>query len=103
MVRPLACFETAEPLLGRNGDPPGGEIALIFEDRLRRSGVEIAEGVDVHGGYGWSFVAVMEGARIWCLLQLSDEWLLITRPLRSAMDRLRGRSHTEQHARLCGV
>jgi len=85
-------------------DPfPGREVAAALAEGLMRAGLELAERVDEHDSYGWYFVArTPDGERVWCMLQASDDWLLITQPLQSLWRRLLGRAGShEAHRRVC--
>ena len=59
------------------------------------------EPVAPHGTYGWEFFAVHGGTRIWCLLQRSDAWLLITEPRRALVDRLHHSPFETDHRIVC--
>lgn len=84
------------------GEPPGRHLAQVFADGLAKTGCAILEDVAQHDAYGWSFV--VDGGhddRIWCMLQLSDNWLLIVKPGASPLRRLfRTRVNTAGHERV---
>jgi hypothetical protein len=56
--------------------------------------------VDLHSGYGWSFEVVDGPETIWCMLQFSEPWLLITEPQRRFVDWIRGRRYERLHERV---
>jgi hypothetical protein len=59
--------------------PPGQDLAEELLRRVEALGYSIVERVTQHEGYGWSFTVKTDDSQpIWCMLQLSDEWLLIT-------------------------
>src|SRR6266481_1529285 len=76
-----------------------------FADALAR-GAEghglLHEAVDQHDSYGWYFVAGTAEQRVWCMLQRSDQWLLITKPEVPFLKRLIGkRADTGSYRRVC--
>jgi len=107
MVRHFMTF-SAPGLQGTPDDalrelPPGRELAAALAEGVVRAGISLAEGVREHDSYGWYFVArTADGERIWCMLQASDDWLLITRPLVSLWRRILGGSNAaEAHGQVC--
>src|SRR5713226_10738539 len=83
--------------------PAGRQLAHLLSELLSRRGLDILEPVEQHESYGWYFVVA--GARqqaVWCMLQLSDTWLLITKAELSLLKRLMGRRvDREAHRRVC--
>jgi hypothetical protein len=71
--------------------PPGRDLADLVLRGVEAAGFRIPEPLAQHDSYGWSFTVETGGPQpVWCLLQLSDEWLLITHARRSLLQRLRG-------------
>ena len=102
-VRGFVIFETDHP--GRKAEggalPPGRLLAEAIAAKLRRAGVDLASGVSEHDAYGWCFTVKHSGIAIWCMLQRSDTWLLISEPRRTLLDRLRGRAFESSHRAVC--
>jgi hypothetical protein len=57
--------------------PPGRDLAERLLAGVQAAGFQIVEPVSQHDSYGWCFT-VTDPRTVWCMLQLSDEWLLIT-------------------------
>ena len=57
--------------------PPGRTIAEMLAATVERSGVKITKPISQFEAYGWSFTAQEEDTEIECMLQRSDEWLLL--------------------------
>ena len=83
------------------GPPPGRDHADVILAGVRAAGIAVRSGVEPHEAYGWSFVAVVDDVPIWCMLQPSDAWLLITKPVLGTWSRLLGKSADAQHRRVC--
>jgi hypothetical protein len=84
---------------GELSAPSGRNIMCWLQDGLASAAFTCTE-VDLHDEYGWSF-EVVEGAEvIWCMLQYSDPWLLITEPQRGFVDWIRGRRYERLHERV---
>jgi hypothetical protein len=60
--------------------PPGREIAEHLQQAMQRAGLPIHEPVEQHESYGWFFTVRVDGVAIWCMLQRSDDWMLICEP-----------------------
>jgi hypothetical protein len=60
--------------------PPGREIAEHLQQAMQRAGFPIHEPVAQHESYGWFFTVRHDGVAIWCMLQRSDDWMLICEP-----------------------
>jgi hypothetical protein len=59
--------------------PPGRDIAEQLARGIAAAGFEIVEPLGQHESYGWAFSARdADGRPVWCMLQLSDEWLVVT-------------------------
>lgn len=82
--------------------PPGRDLADLILPRVEAAGFGIVEPLAQHDSYGWAFTVETGTPRpVWCMLQLSDEWLLITHSPVSLLQRLRGRAGiSAEHARL---
>lgn len=78
---------------GEDRDERGAGRALMtdLQRQLRQAGFVIREGVENWDDYGWSLVVDHDGARIWCMVQASDNWLLQSWVETGFLDRLRGR------------
>lgn len=73
------------------GLPPGRRLAQLLADGVARAGLPIVEGLAQHDAYGWSFVVDAGGGRhVWCMLQLSDNWLVIVKAETPLLRRLFG-------------
>ncbi len=101
-VRDFATFETdmeslEPPSPNDESAPPGRAIAARLVSRLRQAGAEVSHDVTPWESYGWEFGVRSADVTVSCVLQASDRWLLITRPVRSFVDRLRGRHFTDEH------
>jgi hypothetical protein len=101
MIRSLATFDdTVTPIPSTDGDtepPPGRDVAEALADAVAVQGLEPVEPVAEHDGYGWAFSVEAAGRPVWCMVQASDHWLLITHVPRSLWERLRGRHAEEAH------
>ena len=72
--------------------PPGRELAQLLSRGIAAAGFAIVDPVSQHDSYGWSFeVDAGEGQHVRCMLQLSDNWLVITQPEVPLIRRLFGR------------
>ena len=104
-VRDFVTFETAvEPLEPHATDlsvPPGRVVATRLVSRLRDAGVDVSHDVTPWETYAWEFGVRIAETTVSCVLQASDTWLLITRPVRSVIDRFRGRTFTDEHQAAC--
>jgi hypothetical protein len=104
-VRDFATFETdLEPLEPPATDasvPPGRVVATRLVSRLRDAGVDVSHEVTPWESYAWEFGVRSANATVSCVLQASDTWLVITRPVRSFADRFRGRTFADEHQAVC--
>jgi hypothetical protein len=81
--------------------PPGLDLAEFLCQGLRTEGFT-SPGVKQHDSYGWYFeVRTPAGVVVWSMLQLSDSWLLITRPLVPLLKRVFGESPDREHQTAC--
>jgi hypothetical protein len=82
--------------------PPGRHLAEALARAVEAARYDIVEPLDQHDSYGWAFtVRTSDGKPVWCMLQLSDEWLLITHAPVSWLQKLRGATDfSSEHARL---
>jgi hypothetical protein len=83
--------------------PAGRDLAVSLAQGVSRRGMKIVEAVAQHDSYGWSFVVAGEEKQpVWCMLQLSDTWLVITKGATPLFKRLLGRNVCRQaHRRVC--
>src|SRR6266508_6161986 len=91
----FATFETTSATLAAESvddyAPPRGRAVIEkLLAALQLIPPASASGITEHDAYGWAFDVHYQGARIWCMLQRSDAWLLITEMRPSLLDRLRG-------------
>ena len=81
--------------------PPGRELMECLVAGLKQLGLRCTE-VAQHDAYGWYSEVGVGDKTIWCMLQLSDNWMLISRPLTSLLKRLFTKDVAEQeHQRVC--
>jgi len=80
--------------------PPGRDLTEHLVLALKAKGLSCSD-VDQHDSYGWYFEVTRDEAVIWCMLQLSDNWLLITRRSVPLLQRLFGKTSEEPHQRVC--
>ena len=102
MYSEYATFETpdapAEVTSSDSEAPaPGRPVFEKLWSNLRLNRSASLSDISEHDAYGWAFDVQYDGAQVWCMLQRSDEWLLITEIRRSLLDRIRGRDFTKQH------
>lgn len=105
-VRDFVTFETdLEPLESQDLDeasvPPGSVVARRLVSRLRAVGSDVSHEPVPWETYGWEFGVRSANVSVSCVLQASDAWLLITRPVRTWTDRLRGRTFSAEHEAVC--
>ncbi|MEO7319468.1 MAG: hypothetical protein ABIZ56_10805, partial [Chthoniobacteraceae bacterium] len=65
---------------GGTGDlirPGGRELADYIRLTLAHCGVTVSD-LDQHEYYGWAFTATPSNVPVFCLLQGSDPWILLT-------------------------
>lgn len=60
---------------------------------LRASGVQITSPIAEWDAYGWYVEVTDGGVQFTCMIQRSDEWLLLLSSKRGLMDRLMGHNH----------
>ncbi len=58
--------------------PPGRDLAERLLAGVQAVGFRLVEPIGQHDSYGWCFTVHTDPGPVWCMLQLSDEWLLIT-------------------------
>ena len=81
--------------------PPGRELMEFVAQALRTRGLPNA-GVYQHDAYGWSFDTTLDGVSVWCMLQRSDNWLLISRPQIPLLKRLFAKGEAgDAHQQVC--
>jgi len=106
-VRTFMTFESlsSTPRSLEAEDPPAGrDLALLFASGIQERGLTIQEPVSQHDSYGWYFVAVSAEQPVWCMLQWSGEWLLITKPELPLLRRLfGGKANDAGHRAVCAA
>ena len=95
--REYATFETADANAEPNGAATGRDVLARLVAALPLRPSASISAIAEHDGYGWAVDIHLGAGRVWCMLQRSDEWLLITVSRRSLLDRIRGRHFAEQH------
>jgi hypothetical protein len=104
-VRNFVTFDSTfedDMVLGEQGEmaaPPGKNVMSWLRDELQSADLKCS-GVDAHSFYGWSFDVVEGTQTVWCMLQRSDCWLLISEPRRGFVDWIRGRRYEALHERV---
>ena len=78
------------------GVPPGREIAELVSRQLAARGFQNSD-VREHDSYGWYWEATKRGVKTWIMVQRSDQWLLITRPLMGFLGTLLRASPHDEH------
>jgi hypothetical protein len=81
--------------------PAGKEYAEYIKRGLPTAGVPVEGDLQEHDSYGWAFDARVDGIRVWCMLQASDQWLLITKPALRFWNRVLGKSADAEHRATC--
>lgn len=91
-LRTYMTFEAPVQEAPSEDTPTGEALAGVLADGAARQGLRLTQPVDQFESYGWCFV--LSGATdqsIWCLLQYSDNWLVITKAERPLLARLFGK------------
>lgn len=83
-----------------DGPAPGRTLAETLARALQIHGFEVTHPVTEFEGYGWEFTVSSGGRAIWCLLQASDAWLLITQVRRTWVEKIGGRHFSDAHQRV---
>jgi hypothetical protein len=88
-VRHLVTFEAELPgadvgAVDGLAPPPGRPIADMLASAAHEAGLKIAKPVSQFAAYGWAFTVGDNVAAVECMLQRSDEWLLMCNPQVSA-------------------
>lgn len=80
----------------------GQDLAALLAHGAESHGLTLHEPVDEHDSCGWFFVAGTREQRVWCMLQRSDQWLVITKLEVPLFKRLVGRQGDQAaHRRVC--
>jgi hypothetical protein len=110
MVRSFMAFVAQAAPSGADEDgepvPPGKELAIALAQGVSQHGFTLTENVDDHNSYGWYFVVrAPAGQRVWCMLQETDEWLVITEPLIPILKRIVGQraAYEAAHQAVCNA
>ncbi len=104
-VKSVVTFEAefAQNAVETNSDVPAGRgVTEFLREGLASAGFT-PSGVQQHDSYGWYFEVPVAGGRIWCMLQRSDNWLLITRPTLPLLKKFLGKVPEREHQRVCEV
>ncbi len=72
----------------------------IFEERLTAQGFAV-RGPAIYEDYGWDLIATKGKTSVWCLLQYSEPWLLITKRQGGLLSGLFGKADDPVHAEIC--
>ena len=72
-------FDADFPKISQGDDPPGKRLAQFLVASLGALGLRATK-PELHSTYGWAFYATHEKVRVWCMLQLSDNWILTVKP-----------------------
>ena len=78
--------------------PPGRDLAELICTKLHCNGFQISVEVSQHDSYGWYFEVSLESSTVWCMLQLSDEWLMIFNQNGPMLKRMFGRLNKDEMA-----
>ena len=70
---------------------------------LQDSGLQLAHPVTEWESYGWEFTIASLGRNVWCMLQASDHWLLITDVHRTWIEKIRGKQFPDAHRAVLDV
>ena len=79
-VRGFVSFDApfnTEPISDDKEHPPGLDLVEYIVKALNASNLKTTE-INQHDSYGWYFYVKLGENTIWCMLQLSDNWLLIS-------------------------
>jgi len=92
-VRHLVTFEAeiagaAAGSVDGSAPPPGRPIADMLASAVQQSGLKITKPVSQFAAYGWAFAVGDKAASVECMLQRSDEWLLMCNPQRPPLSRI---------------
>ena len=71
--------------------------------KLEKRGAEVIEAPAEWDSYGWYADYQVGAARLTCLMQRSDTWLLLIYANRSIMDRLKGRRYEAELNEFAGL
>ena len=93
MTTTLLTFEVPAPEPSSPDEAPGRVLTERLVDALRTSRVSVARPVTEHNAYGWAFDIEHGGARVRCILQRSDAWLIVVDLRLSLVDRFFGQTH----------
>lgn len=108
MLCTIAVFEYDAGRVSEISDDAGAQrrgraIVDILVREVPGALITVAEPVTALEGSGWAFTLEHDGGRVWCTLQRSDAWVLITEPRRTVLDRQRARPSRAGHAAVCAA
>lgn len=97
MLFVMSKFVTFETEAGTNNAVDEQTAARpVFErivTALRAGGAQITSPIAEWDAFGWYIEVTAGGVQLTCMIQRSDEWLLLLSSNRTLMDRLMGRTH----------
>jgi hypothetical protein len=100
-------FITFETVSGPiNPDMEQSAVKPVFAQivgSLQSKGADIIQPPSEWDSYGWYADFQVGSARLTCMMQRSDAWLLIISSNRSLMDRLKGRNHETELSAFAGL
>lgn len=106
MTKLYISFEVEPGAAGREFDDEQEAVKplfLRFVERFEKLGARIIVQPEEWESYGW-YVQVESGpAKLTCMMQRSDQWLLMVFAERSLMDRLKGRKFEQEIQSLAGL
>lgn len=94
MTKLFVSFEVEPGSTGREFDDEQEAVKplfLRFVSKLEELGAKIIERPQEWESYGWFVQVGLGPAKLTCMMQRSDQWLLMVFAERSLMDRLKGR------------
>lgn len=71
-------FDEIESVLDSEILPPGRDLAELLARKLIEAGLTVTD-VDQHNSYGWIFEIASGATTTLCMVQLSDDWLLMVK------------------------
>jgi hypothetical protein len=104
MDKRFITFETvsgpSEPDLEQDAIKP---LFVKIVDDLQRRGANITELPTEWDAYGWYADFQVGSAKLTCMMQRSDSWLLLISSNRSLIDKLKGRHHELELSEFAGL
>jgi hypothetical protein len=104
MIRNFVTFDSdssqEEIILDDEVIPPGKDIINSIHKELIKRGLSCSN-VETHDSYGWYFEVKIADAIIWCMLQMSDNWLLISQQQLPFFKKIMGNNFDAEHHQIC--